>query len=67
MKMNFICNEKHTKTRTIIHQLWRQFLESKDFRLSRVKIEHMRCNFFLRSKDIPDIELHWKFKLNIYR
>ena len=65
--MNFICNEKHKKTRIGIHQLWRQSLKTKDFRLSRIKTEYMRCNFILRSKDIPDIELHWKFKLNVYR
>ena len=36
------------ESRTGVNQkleLWREILESKDFRLSRTKIEYMKCDF----------------------
>jgi hypothetical protein len=36
-------------------ELWRQTLESKGFRLSRTKIEYMRCQFSGDNSDNGDI------------
>jgi hypothetical protein len=38
-------------------ELWRQTLESKDFRLSRTKIEYMRCQFSGENSDDGDVSL----------
>jgi hypothetical protein len=38
-------------------ELWRQTLESKGFRLSRTKIEYMRCQFSGDNSDNGDIIL----------
>jgi hypothetical protein len=38
-------------------ELWRQTLESKGFRLSRTKIEHMRCQFNEENSDDEDVSL----------
>jgi hypothetical protein len=37
--------------------LWRQTLESKDFRLSRTKTEYMRCHFSGENSDDGDVSL----------
>ena len=38
-------------------ELWRQTLESKGFRLSRTKIEYMRCNFVGVVQEEGDVSL----------
>jgi hypothetical protein len=38
-------------------ELWRQILELKGFRLSRTKIEHMRCRFSGKNLDDGDVSL----------
>jgi hypothetical protein len=38
-------------------ELWRQTLESKDFRLSRTKTEYMRCQFSGENLDDGDVSL----------
>jgi Reverse transcriptase (RNA-dependent DNA polymerase) len=38
-------------------ELWRQTLESKDFRLSRTKTEYMRCQFSGKNSDDGDVSL----------
>jgi hypothetical protein len=38
-------------------ELWSQTLESKGFRLSRTKIEYMRCQFSEENSDDEDISL----------
>jgi hypothetical protein len=38
-------------------ELWRQTLESKDFRLSRTKTKYMRCQFSGESSDDRDVSL----------
>jgi hypothetical protein len=38
-------------------ELWRQTLESKGFRLSRTKIEYMRCLFSGKNSDNEDVSL----------
>jgi hypothetical protein len=38
-------------------ELWRQTLESKDFRLSRTKTEYMRCHFSGENSDDGDVSL----------
>jgi Reverse transcriptase (RNA-dependent DNA polymerase) len=38
-------------------KLWRQTLESKDFRLSRTKTEYMRCQFSGENSDDGDVSL----------
>jgi hypothetical protein len=38
-------------------ELWRQTLESKDFRLSRTKTEYMRCQFSGKNLDDGDVSL----------
>jgi hypothetical protein len=38
-------------------ELWRQTLESKGFRLSRTKIEYMRCQFSGKNSDNEDVSL----------
>ena len=38
-------------------ELWRQTLESKGFRLSRTKTEHMRCNFGGAAQEEGDVNL----------
>jgi hypothetical protein len=38
-------------------ELWRQILESKGFKLSRIKIEYMRCQFSGENSDDEDVSL----------
>jgi hypothetical protein len=38
-------------------ELWRQTLESKCFRLSRIKTEYMRCQFSGKNSDDGDVTL----------
>ena len=38
-------------------ELWRETLESKDFRLSRTKTEYMRCDFGTTAREKEDINL----------
>jgi hypothetical protein len=38
-------------------KLWRQTLESKGFRLSRIKTEYMRCQFSEENLDDGDVSL----------
>ena len=38
-------------------ELWRETLESKDFRLSRTKTEYMRCDFGTTIREEEDISL----------
>jgi hypothetical protein len=38
-------------------ELWRQTLESKDFRLGRTKIEYMMCQFSRKNSDDGDVSL----------
>jgi hypothetical protein len=38
-------------------ELWRQTLESKGFRLSRIKTEYMRCQFSGENSDDGDVSL----------
>jgi Reverse transcriptase (RNA-dependent DNA polymerase) len=38
-------------------ELWRQTLESKDFRLSRTKTEYIRCQFSGENSDDGDVSL----------
>jgi hypothetical protein len=38
-------------------ELWRQTLESKGFRLSRIKTEYMRCQFSGENLDDEDVSL----------
>jgi hypothetical protein len=38
-------------------ELWRQTLESKGFRLSKTKIEYMRCQFSGENSDDGDVSL----------
>ena len=38
-------------------ELWRQTLESKDFRLSRTKTEYMRCDFGGAAQEEGDVSL----------
>jgi hypothetical protein len=38
-------------------ELWRQTLESKSFRLSRIKTEYMRCQFSEKNSDDRDVSL----------
>ena len=38
-------------------ELWRQTLESKGFRLSRTKIEYMRCDFDGAAQEEGDMSL----------
>jgi Reverse transcriptase (RNA-dependent DNA polymerase) len=38
-------------------ELWRQTLESKGFRLSRTKIEYMKCQFSGENSDDGDVSL----------
>jgi hypothetical protein len=38
-------------------ELWRQILESKDFKLSRTKTEYMRCQFSGENLDDGDVSL----------
>jgi hypothetical protein len=38
-------------------ELWRQTLESKDFRLNRIKTEYMRCRFSEENSDDEDVSL----------
>ena len=41
-------------------ELWRQTLESKCFRLSRTKIEYMRCDFGGAAQEEGDVSLEDK-------
>ena len=48
------------KSQTRVYQkleLWRETLESKDFRLSRTKTEYMRCDFGTTPREEEDISL----------
>jgi hypothetical protein len=46
-------------------ELWRQTLESKDFRLSRTKTEYMRCQFSGENSDDGDVSLdEWVVLMN---
>jgi len=48
------------ESRTGVNQklkLWREILESKDFRLSRTKTEYMRCDFGTTTREEEDISL----------
>ena len=48
------------KSRTGVNkklELWRETLESKGFRLSRTKIEYMRCDFGTTTREEEDISL----------
>jgi hypothetical protein len=38
-------------------KLWRQILESKGFRLSRIETEYMRCQFSEENSDDRDVSL----------
>jgi hypothetical protein len=38
-------------------ELWRRTLESKDFRLSRIKSEYIRCQFSGYNSDGRDVSL----------
>ena len=38
-------------------ELWRETLESKDFRLSRTKTEYIRCDFGTTTQEEEDISL----------
>jgi hypothetical protein len=38
-------------------ELWRQILESKGFKLSKIKIEYMRCQFSGENSDDEDVSL----------
>jgi len=41
-------------------ELWRETLESKDFRLGRTKTEYMRCDFDTTTREEKDISLEGK-------
>jgi hypothetical protein len=46
--------------RTVVNEkleLWRRTLESKDFRLSRFKIEYMKCDFSTTTQQDMDVRL----------
>ena len=48
------------ESRTGVNQkleLWRETLESKDFRLSRTKTKYMRCDFSTTTREEKDISL----------
>jgi hypothetical protein len=38
-------------------ELWRQTLESKEFRISRTKVEYMRCDFGTTISEDEDVSL----------
>jgi hypothetical protein len=38
-------------------ELWRQILEAKDFRLSRSKMEYMKCDFSATTQEEGDVRL----------
>ena len=60
------------ESRTGVNQklkLWREILESKDFRLSRTKTEYMRCDFGTTTQEGEDISLEGQVvpRKNIFR
>ena len=53
------------ESRTGVNQkleLWQETLESKGFRLSRTKIEYMRCDFGTTTREEEGKILVWKVK-----
>ena len=60
------------ESRTGVNQkleLWREILESKGFRLSRIKIEYIRCDFGTTTRKEEDISLKGQVvpRKNIFR
>ena len=52
--------ERKDESRAVVNQkleLWRETLQSRGFRLSRTKIEYMRCDFGTTTREEKDISL----------
>jgi hypothetical protein len=51
-----LVNESRTEVDQKL-ELWRKTLEAKDFRLSRYKIEYIKCNFSATTQEEEDVRL----------